>query len=235
MRENVPRSGGELPTQRNFNRMVDNHNRSSSSRPGSFVGGYHGNSVNLQITNSPLRQHVVIVKGNAKDDSGNDIAGCYLVNLRYYDENEAHESDRWKTQDGDSGYTLDGNSVEKTFSVGDKVGAYWDEQRQSFIPSGGGTDIVECSCRLVTDIPDVSGTGGAIGPWEVKHCKAIAGENPEPNPTSSVSVYNPIHFRGSAGGCAYFQKTKDPVVDDSDSEIVPAGKFIFMMVQCPNP
>jgi hypothetical protein len=62
--------------------------------------------------------------------------GNYKVKLRYYDSTESVVADRWKTDDAE--YEMDASDLDMSISVGDKVVAWWNSQRGSFIPCGGG-------------------------------------------------------------------------------------------------
>jgi hypothetical protein len=103
---------------------------------------------------NPLRQVEVIWTDYFGDT---DLYTCVP---RYYD------GDEWVTDDLELiAYPFDPSADENvSYSVGDKVAAYFDDQRSAYIPikSGGGTgasaSVSHCGCEVVTN-PDIEING----------------------------------------------------------------------------
>lgn len=111
-------------------------NQFSHSRPGSFMSGMRYSSISGDVGMPPFLQCTVKVLGSGITiDLDN---GCSACVARYFD----HADGTWK--DDDTQYMLDPTDVGLSLSTGDKVSAYWNEQRKAFVPlSGAGSSSTE--------------------------------------------------------------------------------------------
>lgn len=75
-------------------------------------------------------------------------AGEYEVRYRYF----AHSTETWRTDTDANLFLMDATSLNLTFEVDDLVVAYWDEQRNRFIPVSGGVPANRIGFVLDTEI-----------------------------------------------------------------------------------
>lgn len=150
----IPHSKGDLPTRREFNRMVDAANRSISARPGSSIGGLHSNSMSREITPFPFKQFIAEIHEPNKDDKGASISGQFKIYLRYFDPSESDPTEQWKT-DETCEYYLDCNGTDISPSSGDHIVVWWNEPRQMFVPGGGGGGSATSNWTMALLIEDL--------------------------------------------------------------------------------
>jgi len=104
-------------------------NQFSHSRPGTFMSGMRCPSITGDVGIPPFLQCIVKVIGESITIDLD--SGCHACIMRYFD----HADGTWK--DDDTQRMIDPTDVDLTLSVGDKVLAYWNEQRQAFVPLAG--------------------------------------------------------------------------------------------------
>ena len=102
----------------------------------------------------PWTQHVVEVYSKYINDEDTESSGLYLVRLRWY----SSIDEEWKTNTAKE-YELDASEL-IGLEVGDKVVAYWDQQRSMFIP----VDQEESQGRYF-ELKDALGPGETVAAY----------------------------------------------------------------------
>jgi hypothetical protein len=126
MRERFPhKRRGDPLSHGHVNDLSDVARRVSRPARGSFRTGRHGKTFMSQSALAPWDQQLVVVQS---DEGG----GLYRVRIRWYNS----DTPAWET-DTSIEYDLDANDLDLDLRVGDKLVAYWDEQRGMFVPTGG--------------------------------------------------------------------------------------------------
>jgi len=122
MRETFPqKERGDRLEAKQVNALSEIGRRAGVSVPGSFITGLAGGTFSAQ---GPLPRDT-----QAPVEITEDLGDClYRCNLRYY----SHSQSKWKSQTKE--WQLDASALGMTFTVGDIVIAYWQEQRGKFIP-----------------------------------------------------------------------------------------------------
>lgn len=130
----------------------------AAQNPGAFLSG---NEYGI-VGPIPFVQRVVEV-------TGSDSGGIYRCRPRYYDISESEENDRWKTDTSDNEYFLDGNATNETFEIRDILPAYWDPQRDAYIPIKSEFSVI------ADDVVDIGlcECGGCVESGSITDCAAI--------------------------------------------------------------
>jgi hypothetical protein len=133
--------------------------------PGSFGYGQDGKNANLP----PFRQQrVIVVAEDFGIGQADGVQDQYEIRMRYYD----IDDDTWKTDDEGSTQFLDATDTGDTFEEDDKLNAYWDPQRDMWVPfnssgieplPGGGCDCCPGCVCYPEDEDDVTSGCGDIG------------------------------------------------------------------------
>lgn len=137
------------------NRLFDSAQRAVLRRPGSNVLSHYG----VEATFDPWHQSIAEIS----EALG---AGLYRCKLRYYDA----DAGAWASQDDE--WDLDAHDLGLSFSVGDRVPAFWDDQRGAFIPTashavGGLSSVWSGFLQSNLDLVKTSdpGTSSQAIPW----------------------------------------------------------------------
>jgi len=118
-----------------INRLGNAARRVEASGMSSFMNGHLGGTVS---GSTPLPQTiqvpVEITNLKITDDDEED-SGLYLCKIRYFEPDDSMaagvEGGEWKLQEKE--WRLDANAIEAGLVVGDKVNAYWHQQRGMFL------------------------------------------------------------------------------------------------------
>jgi hypothetical protein len=128
-------------------------------RTGNFESGINAGSIFGSSGSTPWYQTIVEITAEDTDDDGNPKDGLFKCVRRYYD----GQDDTWKNDDGEwhldvrgltaasGGEDSGGEPTPETsegqgdtdYEVGDRLVAWWDRQRQAFVPCGnsGGNQL----------------------------------------------------------------------------------------------
>ncbi len=79
------------------------------------------------------KQYVFEISNLKVNDDDTDDSGMYLGKVRYFEFSETKYTGEWKTDD-EQEWELDASGLGVSFSVGDKLVAWWDAQRGMFVP-----------------------------------------------------------------------------------------------------
>jgi hypothetical protein len=175
MYEHIPeKKPGDDLYAAEVNRLAAGMGLSGASRPGSFMSGLRTSGMMGDAGMLPSFQCVV------KIARAGSVSGEWIVNPRYYD----FEDKTWKEDAKE--WDLDANATESELSVGDYISAVFLQQRQSFIPVGGGSSatIPVRSFILRTDLDP---GGVAIAQWTEFRDVCNPGECDEHSSLSSAS------------------------------------------------
>lgn len=134
MREEFPvTKRGDRLTHQHVNKLSDVCRRVGKGIRGPYINSHSGGSADSLSIAAPFRMEQVIVDSDNSD-------GTYTIKFRYYDHGAT--SPTWKTSDEDPPYILDATESGLAFLVGDKLIAYWNAQRDAFMPFGTSAGIV---------------------------------------------------------------------------------------------
>ena len=135
---------GHLPIRQEYNTLTKVVERFASFGRGSRHGR-HGGSFVAFDTLAPWSQFIFEITDTTIDEGGGDTdtdsSGLYKGKIIWY----SHEDEEWK-DDETKEWFLDENGTNSppTFSIGNRIIAYWDEQRGMFVPiSSVGSPLVE--------------------------------------------------------------------------------------------
>ncbi len=140
---------GDILGAGHVNDLSDHVQRVSSGLGGSFNMGDGNNTSNF----APFIQiPVVVITEGCEGD-----ADLYEVQPLYYD----FDTNEWKTNETGTRYCLDPTAFDLTFSVDDRLVAWWYPQRSMFLPfvSSGCTEIhftiISANCGLKTALVQI--------------------------------------------------------------------------------
>ena len=157
-------SKSELPSRQQFNRLSDVARMFAKLGRG-LSHCKHGGSYIQIAENAPWEQFTFEITNLKKDVTDTDDSGLYLGKIIYY----SFDSGKWKN-DETKEWILDerGINTPPTYSVGDKLVAYWDAQRGAFIPVGGASgDNSTHWGKLDTDLLYNDNVGVNVSVWKL--------------------------------------------------------------------
>ena len=112
--------------------------------PGSFQNTAMGTNVPLE----PFSMHrVIIVEEDYDVGLANNLNDCYEIRLLYYD----FDDRRWYADDQSGPYFLDGSDFGAQ-EVGNKLVAYWDQQREMFVPTSSPATAMQIIMFTIVDL-----------------------------------------------------------------------------------
>jgi len=212
-----------LPDKKEHDRLGAGHvntlNRAARQVLAKNIGNYGFGGPEGSFSGLPpfvQQQCQIVALGfNTTDDSG-DSSGSplqddlYTIRFYYWDQ----DSLSWKVDYRGEGYLLDDKLQQSNYSVGDKVTAYWDAQRNAFCPikGGGGSNLINgiVHACLTEGYYEVE-----ISEWTGRTPDQESGD--QSSGANSCGVCSFVAPGGSSsGGC-----TEDPPLPDfadSDSE-----------------
>lgn len=120
---------GDRLSAAEVNRWTRVARRIAAARNGSNQYGQQTASMLGASGQPPFFQGVVEVVGQYLDQKG-----IYEIYPRYFD----RDLNQWRTDQSSGTWLLDANSLELSLSAQDKLVAFWDDQREMFIPLGSG-------------------------------------------------------------------------------------------------
>lgn len=138
-----------------INRLGGVARRVEASGMSSFTNGHLGGTVSGS-TPFPQSIQVPVEITNLKiTDDDEEDSGLYLCKIRYFEPDDSMAADveggEWELQDKE--WRLDANATGLILAVGDKVSAYWHQQRGMFVPVSGLPSIYVAKPSSVGGIP----------------------------------------------------------------------------------
>lgn len=141
MKENLPRKAkGDSLSARHVNMLNEAANKFNGMRPPVYSGGKNIGGVWYQNQAHPYEQFALEISNLQTHEDDAEDNGLYFARTLYYH----FENVKWQVDDHD--WILDCRATKlsdsvsldtafgMSFEVGDRLVAYWDEQRASFVP-----------------------------------------------------------------------------------------------------
>jgi len=129
MRENIsPKKKGDSLAASEINTLADLASRAGRFRVGTYLSSKHSGSYMSLSNKYPFDCTVLIITNTKIYASDTDNSGLYLGKTRYY----SYEQEAWATDEAE--WVIDARDTGTTYAVDNKLTAYWDEQRGTFVP-----------------------------------------------------------------------------------------------------
>lgn len=143
MKERFPKKrAGDTLSARDVNKLGDVARRFARFSPGGHQTGRHGDSFVSTSSFAPHRQYIFEVSEVVSASKG-----LCKGKARWY----SHRDEEWKSKGKE--WRLDAAGTGMSPAVGDKLVAWWDEQRGMFVPISGGTASTQAYfARLTEDL-----------------------------------------------------------------------------------
>lgn len=209
-----------LPDKKEHDRLGAGHvntlNRAARMVLAKNIGGYGFGGPEGSFSGVPpfvQQQCQIVALGfNTTDDSG-DSSGSplqedlYTIRFYYWDQ----DSLSWKVDYRGEGYLLDDKLQQSNYSVGDKVTAYWDAQRNAFCPIKSGGEVLH---GIVSEVHEGGYYTIELGEWN----GTTPAEGEIPDPCEQMT--------GSGAGSSD-DNCEDITLPEFDSQLIGLGVFVL--------
>lgn len=225
----------ERLTASHVNRISRSVEQFAHQRGGGYTREIHDPSGFGRPLDAPWQQFIFTITDLQIDTGDSPTSGLYLGRIRWY----SLDGDDWNTDTDDRERVLDAREFSFTFVVGDKVVAYWDRQREAFIPIAGG-DVVSVPMILVdyngvaaTPLPQESLAGGDIsfaleistsqtGPWYTVNSRiCVINGNVMLNEAETAKASGAMHYTFESEGIRWLRVACNTNIQFSLSVISP--------------